>query len=113
MTQLLDDPIVGLAALLLLLLILALVWAGSRRPYVREIERLKEDLHRLLAAGQPAGRIAVNGRASAFVDISASMNRLLDRGDEALAAAAVPPPEPAPESTPLFDALAETCRKSR
>jgi diguanylate cyclase (GGDEF)-like protein/PAS domain S-box-containing protein len=108
MTQLLDDPIVGLAALLLLLLILALVWAGSRRPYVREIERLKEDLHRLLAAGQPAGRIAVNGRASAFVDISASMNRLLDRADEALAAAAVPPPEPAPVSTPLFDALAET-----
>lgn len=108
MTQLLDDPIVALAALLLLLLILALVWAGSRRPYVREIERLKEDLHRLLAAGQPAGRIAVNGRASAFVDISASMNRLLDRGDEALAGAAVPPPDPVPASTPLFDALAET-----
>ena len=81
MTQLLDDPIVALAALLLLLLILALVWAGSRRPYVREIERLKEDLHRLLAVGPSAGRIAVNGRASAFVDISASMNRLLDRAD--------------------------------
>jgi diguanylate cyclase (GGDEF)-like protein/PAS domain S-box-containing protein len=108
MTQLLDDPIVVLAALLLLLLILALVWAGSRRPYVREIERLKEDLHRLLAVGPSAGRIAVNGRASAFVDISASMNRLLDRADEALAAAAVPPPEPPPASTPLFDALAET-----
>src|SRR6185295_17787595 len=106
MTQLLDDPIVALAALLLLLLILALVWAGSRRPYVREIERLKEDLHRLLGTREHLGRIAVNGRASAFVDISASMNRLLDRADEALSAAAAPPPEPA--STPLFDALAET-----
>ena len=91
MTQLLDDPIVALAAVLLLLLILALVWAGSRRPYVREIERLKEDLHRLLAVGPSAGRIAVNGRASAFVDISASMNRLLDRADEALAAASALP----------------------
>src|SRR4051812_45894109 len=47
MTQLLDDPIVALAAVLVLLLILALVWAGSRRPFVHEIERLKEDLHRL------------------------------------------------------------------
>ena len=108
MTQLLDDPIVVLAAVLLLLLILALVWAGSRRPYVREIERLKEDLHRLLAVGPSAGRIAVNGRASSFVDISASMNRLLDRADEALTAAAIPPPAPVPEGTPLFDALAET-----
>ncbi len=108
MTQLLDDPIVGLAAALLLLLILALVWAGSRRPYVREIERLKEDLHRLLAVGPSAGRIAVNGRASSFVDISASMNRLLDRADEALVAAAMPPSPPVPEGTPLFDALAET-----
>jgi diguanylate cyclase (GGDEF)-like protein/PAS domain S-box-containing protein len=108
MTQLLDDPIVALAAVLLLLLILALVWAGSRRPYVREIERLKEDLHRLLAVGPSAGRIAVNGRASAFVDISASMNRLLDRADEALTAAAAPPPDAASEGTPLFDALAET-----
>ncbi|HVY64035.1 MAG TPA: EAL domain-containing protein [Gammaproteobacteria bacterium] len=108
MTQLLDDPIVALAAVLLLLLVVALVWAASRRPFVREIERLKEDLHHLLAAGQASGRIAVNGRASEFVDISASMNRLLDRADEALAAAALPPAEPPPASTPLFDALAET-----
>ena len=43
MTQLLADPIVELAAVLVLLLVLALVWAGSRRPYVREIERLKHD----------------------------------------------------------------------
>ena len=52
MTQLLADPIVELAAVLVLLLVLALVWAGSRRPYVREIERLKHDLHRLLAGGE-------------------------------------------------------------
>ena len=106
MTQLLDDPIVALAALLLLLLALGLVWAGSRRPYVREVERLKEDLHRLLASGETEGRIAVNGRASSFVDITASMNRLLDRADETVAV--VPTPEPPPASTPLFDALAQT-----
>ena len=49
-TQLLADPIMALAALVVLLLVGALVWAGSRRPYVREVERLREDLHNLLAS---------------------------------------------------------------
>jgi diguanylate cyclase (GGDEF)-like protein/PAS domain S-box-containing protein len=103
------DPVFFLAGLLLLLLILALVWAGSRRPYVREVERLKDDLHKLLAAVGRSGRLAVNGRPSSFVDISASVNRLLDRSVEAVAAA-----PSAPESPPdnggsaLFEALAET-----
>jgi diguanylate cyclase (GGDEF)-like protein/PAS domain S-box-containing protein len=103
------DPAFLLAGLLLLLLILALVWAGSRRPYVREVERLKEDLHKLLAAVGRSGRLAVNGRPSSFVDISASMNRLLDRTEEATAVA-VPAPAPPPDNTgpALFEALAET-----
>ena len=33
--QLLADPIMAFAALVVLLLLMALVWAGSRRPYVR------------------------------------------------------------------------------
>jgi len=105
MMQFLADPIVAPAALLLLLLVLALVWAASRRPYVREVERLREDLHHLLALGERAGRIAVNGRQSVFVDISASMNRLLDRADEEVTAM---PEVPADERGPLFEALAAT-----
>lgn len=107
--QLLADPIMAFAALVVLLLIMALVWAGSRRPYVREVERLREDLHNLLASSERAERIAVNGRLSPFVDISASMNRLLDRREEA-AAPAGPPPELAiaEERAALFDALSET-----
>ena len=88
MMQLLADPIMALAALVVLLLVGALVWAGSRRPYVREVERLREDLHNLLASGERAERIPVNGRLSAFVDITASMNRLLDRSDDAARVAA-------------------------
>ena len=111
MTELLlADPIMTFAALVVLLLVIALVWAASRRPYVREVERLREDLHNLLASGERADRIPVNGRLSAFVDISASLNRLLDRGDEAARAAAAetPPPEPSDERIALFEALAGT-----
>lgn len=100
------------AALVVVLLLMALVWAASRRPYVREVERLREDLHGLLSSGERTERIAVNGRLSPFVDISASMNRLLDRSEDAARAdlahlAAVPPPPPA-DRNPLFDALAVT-----
>jgi diguanylate cyclase (GGDEF)-like protein/PAS domain S-box-containing protein len=111
-TALAADPIMAFAALVVVLLLLALVWAASRRPYVREVERLREDLHGLLASGERAERVAVNGRLSAFVDISASLNRLLDRSDDAARAdfahlAAVPPPPP-DERNALFDALAAT-----
>jgi diguanylate cyclase (GGDEF)-like protein/PAS domain S-box-containing protein len=109
--QLLADPIMAFAALVAVLFIVALVWVGARRPYLQEIERLREDLHNLLASGQPAERIPVNGRLSAFVDISASMNRLLDRSEEAVQAVrAEPAPElaAAEERGALFDALAAT-----
>jgi len=57
MTQLLADPIMALAALVVVLLFGALIWAGSRRPYVREVERLRDDLHNLLSSGEQAERI--------------------------------------------------------
>ena len=98
----------ALAALIVVLLLGALVWAGSRRPIVREVERLREDLHNLLASGERAERIPVNGRLSAFVDITASMNRLLDRSDEAARIAAQAAEPPSNERNELFDALAET-----
>src|SRR5262245_17483180 len=107
MTQLLADPILALAAIVMVLLLCALVWAGSRRPYVREVERLRDDLHNLLASSEQAERIPVNGRLSPFVDITASMNRLLDRGDDAARLAQIAAP-PADDRSELFDALADT-----
>ncbi len=107
MTELLSDPVMALAALVVVLLLGALIWAGSRRPYVREVERLRDDLHNLLASGERSARIAVNGRLSPFVDISASMNRLLDRSEEAARAAELAQP-PVDERSELFDLLAET-----
>jgi PAS domain S-box-containing protein len=43
-------------------------------------------VHRLLAGASPDARIIVNGRAGPFVDIAASVNRLLDRTVEAATA---------------------------
>jgi diguanylate cyclase (GGDEF)-like protein/PAS domain S-box-containing protein len=106
--QLFADPVMALAALVVLLLVGALIWAGSRRPYVREVERLRDDLHDLLGSGEQAERIPVNGRLSAFVDITASMNRLLDRRDEAARVAAQLETPRADERGELFDALADT-----
>ena len=108
MMQFLADPIMAFAALVVLLLVGALVWAGSRRPYVREVERLREDLHDMLASGERAERIPVNGRLSAFVDIAASMNRLLDRDDDAARVAAQIEQPDANERNELFDVLADT-----
>ena len=93
------DPIVVIAAGLFVVLVVALVWAGSRRPFVREIERLKDDLHNVLATGSAEGRLAVNGRPSPFVDITASINRLLDLGVGGATAT---------EDSNLFDSLAAT-----
>jgi diguanylate cyclase (GGDEF)-like protein/PAS domain S-box-containing protein len=106
--QFLADPIVALAAFVVLALVVALVWAGSRRPYIREVERLREDLHDLLSRGEHAARIPVNGRLSPFVDITASMNRLLDRSDETARIAAQVADSPAEDRGALFDVLADT-----
>jgi diguanylate cyclase (GGDEF)-like protein/PAS domain S-box-containing protein len=106
--QLLADPILALAALIVVLVAGALLWAASRRPYIREVERLREDLHGLLASGEQAARMPVNGRLSPFVDITASMNRLLDRQVEAAQVAAPRSDEPVEDRGALFDALADT-----
>jgi diguanylate cyclase (GGDEF)-like protein/PAS domain S-box-containing protein len=105
MSDLFSDPVFAIAGAIFAILVLALVWAGSRQPYIREVERLRDDLHKLLAAGE--GRLAVNGRLSPFVDITASVNRLLDRSAEQVTpvAAAEPPLDP---RAGLFDALART-----
>jgi len=107
MIGILNDPVFSIGAVLFVLVLIALVWTGSRQPYVREIERLRDDLHKLLARGERDARLAVNGRLSPFVDITASMNRLLDHGQEQ----APPAPEPEPPAdvyAGLFEALAET-----
>src|SRR5262245_54466488 len=106
MSFLLAEPLLTIAAVVFALLVIALVWVGSRQPYIREIERLRDDLHQLLTRSDRAGRIAVNGRLSPFVDITATVNRLLDRSQEQQPAREEPlPPDPRAE---LFDALAET-----
>jgi diguanylate cyclase (GGDEF)-like protein/PAS domain S-box-containing protein len=108
MTDMLANPVFVVGLLLFVLVLLALAWVGSRQPYVREIERIREDLHNLVARRNEKGaRIAVNGRLSPFVDIAASINRLLDNGEEQ------PSPPAPPETTPdafagLFGALADT-----
>jgi len=107
MTDVLANPVFLVGLLLFVLVLLALAWVGSRHPYVREIERLREDLHTLVARRQDRGvRIAVNGRLSPFVDITASINRLLDFDDER-AAPAVPESRADPYAG-LFIALADT-----
>lgn len=84
---------------LILLAVLASL-AARARTYRRETERLKDDVHELLAAPDPDLRIIVNGRMSEFVDIAASFNRLLDRREEGARGETAP--------SELFDALANT-----
>jgi diguanylate cyclase (GGDEF)-like protein/PAS domain S-box-containing protein len=104
MTDVLANPVFVVGLLLFVLVLLALAWVGSRQPYVREIERIREDLHNLAARGQTGGRIAVNGRLSPFGDIASSINRLLEHGEERIPP---PPPEVPPDAfAGLFDALA-------
>ena len=78
-----------------------IIWVLARRPIAAEVERLREDLHALLGRDpDEVGRLAVNGRPSNFVDITASINRLIERREEEIARDE--------ESNPLFDAIART-----
>ena len=107
MTDVLANPVFLVGLLLFVLVLMALAWVGSRQPYVREVERLREDLHKLVSRRQDRGvRMAVNGRLSPFVDITASINRLLDFDDERAAPAV--PAAPADPYAGLFSALADT-----
>jgi diguanylate cyclase (GGDEF)-like protein/PAS domain S-box-containing protein len=85
----------------LFIFIALIIWVVARRPLAAEIERLRNDLHVLLARDPEEGsRLGVNGRPSSFVDITASINRLIDREEEAAAHYV--------ELNPLFDAIART-----
>lgn len=64
-------------------IVLLVVWAAARRSVARQVEQLREDIHALLAKVDLNGdRLGVQGRAGDFVDIAASVNRLLDRVEE-------------------------------
>ena len=44
MTDVLANPVFLVGLLLFVLVLMALAWVGSRQPYVREVERLREDV---------------------------------------------------------------------
>ncbi|HEU4616827.1 MAG TPA: diguanylate cyclase, partial [Gammaproteobacteria bacterium] len=82
------------------LVVLPLVWWLARRTLRHEVDRLKDDVHALLANPRADDRLVTNGREGAFVDIAASVNRLLDRRGEGTQALR--------ERGGLFEALAHT-----
>jgi diguanylate cyclase (GGDEF)-like protein/PAS domain S-box-containing protein len=69
-------------AVLVAVLMAAAFRVFTKRNFRIEVERLKDDLHALLVDAGGERRIVVNGRSSDFVDIAASVNRLLDRDEE-------------------------------
>lgn len=92
-------PLAG-AAVLVTVVWAVLFWRVTRRSYSQEVERLKDDVHGLLADASGEARVAVQGRASDFVDLAATVNRLLDR--------AVEQREQVEDEPKLFDTLADT-----
>jgi diguanylate cyclase (GGDEF)-like protein/PAS domain S-box-containing protein len=68
-----------LAAASLAALAAAIVSIRRLSRYRDEVARLKDDVHEVLSDFDPNRRMVVNGRPSAFVDIAASLNRLLER----------------------------------
>jgi diguanylate cyclase (GGDEF)-like protein/PAS domain S-box-containing protein len=70
--------------------VLLIVWGAARRSVARQVEQLREDIHALLAKADLNGdRLGVQGRSGDFVDIAASVNRLLDRVEEESESASV------------------------
>jgi diguanylate cyclase (GGDEF)-like protein/PAS domain S-box-containing protein len=90
----------GVVVLVLMLISLLLVVGAGRRREHREVERLRADVHRLLRADTQELRLTVDGRAGAFVDIAATVNRLIERVEEARRAGV--------DGDSLFHALADT-----
>jgi diguanylate cyclase (GGDEF)-like protein/PAS domain S-box-containing protein len=82
------------------LIVASFGWALGSRRYRRQVDRLRDDIHDLLASPATEKRIVVNGRPSDFVDMAACVNRLLDRAAEAA-------PEPV-DNDEYFETLAET-----
>jgi diguanylate cyclase (GGDEF)-like protein/PAS domain S-box-containing protein len=95
------DIILIVLGLLTALLIAFSVFVWLRRMReAREVDRLRRDVHRLLAADNRELRLTVSGRAGAFVDVAATINRLVERAEEASRAGV--------NGDALFDALADT-----
>lgn len=70
--------------------LLLVVWGAARRSVGRQVAQLREDIHALLAKSDLNGeRLGVQGRSGDFVDISASVNRLIDRAEEEAESASV------------------------
>ena len=70
-------------------IVLLVVWSAARRGLSRQVEQLRDDVHALLGKSDLNGdRLGVQGRTGDFVDISASVNRLLDRAEEEAESAA-------------------------
>ncbi len=99
------SPVLAAAFAAAALLAVAWLWTGwAGRRQAREVTRLRDELHQLLAAADPEKRLHVNGRQAEFVDVAASVNRLLE---QRAAPAAPPDRETLPEKA-LFNLLAET-----
>ena len=94
-----------LAILIGTALLLAIGWSATwwaARRQSSEVDQFRNQLHELLAVKDPSHRLHVNGRPSEFVDMAATVNRLLDvRTEEE------PEDETQPQE-PLFGLLAET-----
>ena len=85
--------------LAVVVLVAGLAYVAGRRQ-VREAQRLAADVHGLLARGDLQERLPQEGRSAQFSDLSADLNRLLDRsrGEAAMVAT----------GAPLFETLAGT-----
>jgi diguanylate cyclase (GGDEF)-like protein/PAS domain S-box-containing protein len=67
-----------------------IVWVVARRGFAIQVESLRRDIHALLARADLNGdRLGVQGRSGDFVDIAASVNRLLDRVEEEVESASL------------------------
>jgi diguanylate cyclase (GGDEF)-like protein/PAS domain S-box-containing protein len=71
-----------LAGLLVLAVLVAAILLNRLLGVRRQVSLIREDIHDAVSDAGSAARIAVNGRPSDFVDIGATINRLLDRIDE-------------------------------
>jgi diguanylate cyclase (GGDEF)-like protein/PAS domain S-box-containing protein len=68
-----------LAGIALVSLVVAIFLVDRLVEYRRQVARIKDDVHSVVAADDSGKRIVINGRPSDFLDIAASVNRLLDR----------------------------------
>ena len=86
---------------LAVLVVVGLLWQrlrGSRTR--REVERLREEVHGIVQDSNPAARLVPNGRPPEFLDLAASINRILDQRSESASGGGY--------QDDMFEQLAET-----